>query len=173
MTDLIDQTIIRHVTQDDLTALEWNGEYKHFRRLYQDIYQGALRGESILWVAELLEVGLIGQLFVQLKSSRKELADGVQRAYIYGFRIQADYRGYGLGSYMLDNAENDLYQRGFRFTVLNVGRDNEEALQLYERQGYRIVAAEPGQWSYLDDRGRYRWVDEPAWRMEKALVPPY
>lgn len=160
---------IRYATRADLSALEWNGEYAHFRRLYRDIYQSSLKGEAVLWVAELKGVGIIGQLFVQLISVRRDLADGVQRAYIYGFRIRPAFRGHGLGTRMMRVAEEDLLKRGFRWAVLNVGRENMEARQLYERLGYQVVAAEPGRWSYLDDQGVLREVNEPAWRMEKEL----
>jgi ribosomal protein S18 acetylase RimI-like enzyme len=170
MSDLLDTITIRQAKEADLPSMEWNGEYAHFRRLYQEVFETSLRGEAILWVAELNGTGLVGQVFVQLESARKELADGSQRAYIYGFRIQSAYRGQGLGSYMLGVVEEDLFRRGFRIAVLNVGKDNQDARLLYERQGYRIVAAEPGQWSYLDEDGRRRWVDEPAWRMEKVLA---
>ena len=171
MVDLITSVQIRMATRQDLPALEWNGEYTHFRRLYQEVYEGAVRGEALLWVADLDGTGVIGQLFVQLNSARKELADGDLRAYIYGFRIQPVYRGQGLGSHLLSVVEDDLVQRGFRIAVLNVSRDNIDAIQLYQREGYQIVAPEPGQWSYLDDQGVRRWVDEPAWRMEKHLSP--
>jgi hypothetical protein len=50
-----------------------------------------------------------------------------------------------------------------------VGRANHEARQLYERYGYRIVAAEPGIWSYLDHLGQRQQVNEPSWRMEKRI----
>ena len=167
--DLQSQVQIRHATIEDLPSLEWNGEYKHFRCLYQEIYESAQRGEAILWVADLPDHLIIGQLFVQLTSSRNELADGKNRAYIYGFRIQAEYRGRGLGSHMLRVVEDDLRQRGFQTAVLNVSRDNLDARQLYERLGYRVIAPEAGQWSYLDEKGLRQWVDEPAWRMEKLL----
>jgi ribosomal protein S18 acetylase RimI-like enzyme len=170
MTDFIEQVVVRHPTQADLLALEWNGVYTHFRRLYQDIFQSSLRGEAMLWVLELPQTGVIGQLFVQLISSRKELADGEIRAYIYAFRIQPDYRRQGLGTLMLKLVEDDLLERGFRIAVLNVARDNEAARLFYHRHGYEVVAAEPGQWYYLDNLGRRRWVDEPAWRMEKVLA---
>ena len=162
---------IRQAILSDLPALEWNGEYTHFRLLYRDIFQSSQQGDAILWVAELPDPGIIGQLFVQLISSRKELADGFQRAYIYGFRIKSDYRGLGMGSYMLKFVETDLANRGFHIAVLNVSRDNQDARLLYERQGYHVVAAEPGQWSYLDENGGRRWVNEPAWRMEKMVNP--
>jgi len=54
--------------------------------------------------------------------------------------------------------------------VLNVSRDNLDARRLYERLGYRVVAGDPGRWSYLDEHGIRHDVNEPAWRMEKKLI---
>jgi ribosomal protein S18 acetylase RimI-like enzyme len=122
-----------------------------------------------MWVAELPGIGIIGQLFVQLTSARQELADGVERAYIYGFRIKPDFRGFGLGRRMMQVAENDLAQRRFQRATLNVARDNPQARRLYETLGYRVVGMDPGQWSYLDHLGIRREVHEPAWRMEKHI----
>lgn len=166
----LDDVQIRQMRQEDLPALEWNGEFAHFRRLYAEIYQSACRGKAVLWVADLTRVGVIGQMFVQLSSERRELADGHIRAYIYGFRVQLSYRGLGLGTQMMAVAEADLLQRGFQLVTLNVGRDNHAARRLYERLNYRVVAAEPGEWSYLDEYGVRREVREPAWRMEKRLA---
>ncbi len=169
-TPLEKQLIIRKAEQSDLPALEWNGEYRHFRTLYSDIYQHALKGDALMWVVELPESGVIGQLFIQLVSARKELADGFSRAYLYAFRIQPQYRNMGLGSQLLSYVEAYLVQRGFRWVTLNVGKNNDRARRLYERHGYSIVADEPGRWSYTDELGNRRDVVEPAWRMEKDLL---
>jgi ribosomal protein S18 acetylase RimI-like enzyme len=160
---------VRQVTQHDLPALEWDGEYRHFRRLYREIYHSACQGKAVLWVADLAPVGLIGQVFVQLDSVRKELADGLIRAYIYGFRVRPPYRSQGVGGQMLQTLEKDLLDRHYSLATLNVGRQNTGARYFYERHGYRVVAEEPGRWSYLDDQGVRREVHEPAWRMEKRL----
>lgn len=168
---LTEQVIIRLLRSEDLPALEWGGEYRHFRRLYADIYRSACQGKALMWVAELPDVGVIGQVFVQLSSGRKELADGVRRAYIYGFRIQPAYRSLGIGGRMLQVVEADLLQRRFQFVTLNVAQDNLAALRFYRQRGYQVIAEEAGEWSYLDDTGQRRQVHEPAWRMEKALTP--
>lgn len=160
---------VRRVTQQDLPALEWDGEYRHFRRLYREIYHSACQGKAVLWVADLAPSGVVGQVFVQLDSTRKELADGRDRAYIYGFRVRPRYRNLGIGAQMLHILEEDLLRRSYHLAVLNVGQQNLEARRFYERYGYRVVSTEPGRWSYLDDQGRRREVHEPAWRMEKRL----
>jgi len=169
--DLLSSVRIRHLTLQDLPALEWDGEYSHFRRLYEDAYRRYRQGLAVLWVAELPGPGIVGQVFIQFTCDRPELANGRDRAYLYSFRVRAEYRGMGLGTRILDVVESDLQQRGFRFVSLNVAKDNWHARKLYERRGYRIVAHEPGIWSYLDENEQLREVNEPAWRMEKRLQP--
>jgi ribosomal protein S18 acetylase RimI-like enzyme len=161
---------IRHVTQADLPALEWEGEFIHFRRMYEDAYRRSQKGEAVLWVIDHPQYGILGQLFVHLDSQRRELADGLYRAYIYGFRIRSAFRSLGLGTRLLQIAEADLVERGFTWAVLNVSRNNLDARRLYEKHGYRVVAGDPGRWSYLDEHGIRHDVNEPAWRMEKRLV---
>ncbi len=160
---------IRTVVEADLPGLEWEGQYSHFRRIYADAYDRAVKGRSVLWVADLFGRGIIGQAFVQLVCDRPELADGHTRAYFYAFRVRPEFRGQGVGSQMMTVIEDDLRQRGFRWVTLNVARENTRARLLYERRGYRIVAPEPGRWSYPDQHGIWHSVEEPAWRMEKNL----
>jgi len=175
----LDQVTIRQLKSEDLPALEWEGEFTHFRRVYADAYERASSGRSVLWLAEItspvpipdshMTNNIIGQLFVQLTCDRPELADGVHKGYIYAFRIKPFFRSGGLGSRMLSHAETDLKQRGFSTATLNVAQVNLDARRLYERLGYHVVASDPGRWSYPDDKGYWRFVEEPAWRMIKPL----
>jgi len=160
---------IRQVRENDLPGLEWDGEYAHFRKLYTEAFERTKRGRSAMWVADLPGVGLIGQAFIQYVCDRPELADGSSRAYIYAFRVRGPYRGNGLGTQLLEIIEKDLRVRGFRWVTLNVARDNLKARRLYERNGYQVVAPEPGLWSYQDEKGGWHSMEEPAWRMEKDL----
>lgn len=169
VVEWLDQVTIRLIRKNDLPALEWEGEFTHFRRLYADIYASTVTGKALMWIADIDGSTVIGQLFVQLNSGRSDLADGARRAYIYGFRIKPEFRGYGLGTRMLRVAEVDLVQRGFRIVTLNVARENADARRLYEQRGYRVISAEPGRWYYFDEQGVRRDVHEPAWRMEKHL----
>lgn len=167
--DWLDRVIIREVERSDLPDLEWEGEFIHFRRLFASAFERARLGLSVLWIATLPGEGLIGQVFIQLTCDRPELADGRKRAYLYSFRVRQRYRSQGLGTYMLRHLEDDLIRRGYRSLTLNVAKDNPRARQLYERAGFRVVAHEPGEWSYPDHNGVWQKVIEPAWRMEKSL----
>jgi len=164
------EVYIRQAEKDDLPALEWDGEYTHFRRLYADTFSMVQQGYAIMWIAELNGSGLIGQCFISLKGNRPELADGISRAYLYGFRVRPNFRNQGIGTQMMKTIEADLKERGFTQVALNVGLDNQDARRFYNRLGYLIVGSEPGFWSYIDDNGKRRDVHEPAWRMVKDLV---
>jgi len=188
LNDWVSRVIIRPANESDLPGLEWDGEYAHFRKLYANAYQRCTNGTAVLWVAELngsvedpgcfsrvedpgcFSRLIIGQVFIQFICDRPELADGFQRAYLYSFRIQPQFRRAGLGSRVLQVVEKDLCQRGFRYVTLNVAKTNVDAQRLYFRCNYRIVAHEPGVWSYPDQFGVLHNVEEPAWRMEKNLV---
>jgi ribosomal protein S18 acetylase RimI-like enzyme len=170
-TDVIHRLLlIRQGTKADLPALEWEGEFSHFRLLYADIFKSTQEGLGLIWIAELPEkAGLIGQLFVSLKGARAELADGSGRAYIFGFRVRPEYRNLGIGKRIMSIVEEDLDERGYRWVTLNAGKENYAAQRFYEQLGYQVVAGEPGRWSYIDDKHQRREVYEPAWRMEKKI----
>jgi ribosomal protein S18 acetylase RimI-like enzyme len=161
---------IRPARKSDLEAMEWEGEFRHFRSLFANAYERMVNGTSMIWIAEMDGVGLVGQIFLQLVSDRPELSDGWQRAYFYSFRIKPQYRNRGLGTKMIQVVEDFLRQRKFSRLTLNVARDNTDAIRLYKRLGYQIVAEEPGIWSYPDDEGKWHTVTEPSWRMEKCIL---
>jgi ribosomal protein S18 acetylase RimI-like enzyme len=160
---------IRKAEKLDLVDLEWDGEYTHFRRLYADTYTMVEQGNAIMWIAEINGSGLIGQCFVSLKRNHPELADGIEQAYIYGFRIKLEFRNQGIGTRIMRTIEDDLRKRGFLQVTLNVGQDNQNARRFYERLGYNVVGTDPGLWFYIDDKGKRQDMHEPAWRMVKNL----
>ena len=143
MKHYLEMLVIRKITHDDLPDLEWEGEFKHFRRLYINAFQNQQNGTAVLWVAELPKAGIIGQVFVQLSGSRPELADGQFRAYIYSVRIKRLFRNLGIGTKIMRHAEQDILQRGYSFATLNVGKQNVKARRFYHRLGYQMMASAP------------------------------
>jgi len=169
MEKVMAEISIRPLELGDLKDLEWEGEYKHFRLIYQNTYHRCLEGKALSWVSVHASKGLVGQVFMQLECDRLELADGKNRAYMFSFRVKPEYRNLGLGSQMLELLEGEIGSRGFKIITLNVARENSGALRLYGRRGYKVVAADPGRWSYPDEKGCWHEVEEPSWRMEKEI----
>lgn len=160
--------IFRLAQRSDLQKLEWYGQYLHFRPLIRRAFREQMRGRRFLLVADLNGFP-IGQIFVQLESNNDRVADGYKRAYLYSFRVMDMFQGQGVGSRLLREAEIMLAARYYQYATLSVAKDNERALRLYRRSGYRVFDDDPGQWHYVDHRGVTHYVDEPCWMLEKRL----
>ena len=160
---------IRPLVEEDLPALEWDGEYLHFRLLYRGHYQNSKWGNTRIWVAEAEDGEIVGQVFLMLLSRNEETADGVSRAYIFSFRVKEKVRNIGLGSFMMDFVEDWARERGFTHLRLNVERVNLAARRFYERHGFVVYGSDPGVWEFRDHKGVWQKRIEPAWKMIKTI----
>lgn len=158
--------VLRAARADDLEALEWEGEYRRYRVVYQRAYAESLRGRRVLLVAELQGL-IIGQIFVQVDAT---LAAGRgEAAYLYALRVRPEYRGRGIGTDLVREAEALLRQRGYARALISVAKDNDAARRLYERLGFEVFGEDAGNWSFVDDQGQVQEVHEPAFLLEKQL----
>ena len=158
---------LRPATRADLPKLEWFGEYTHFRNLFSRTYQEQQRGHRLMLLADLNDFP-IGQIFLHLKPAHNRRFAG-SHIYLYAFRVMQMFRGQGIGSWLLEEAECIAIARGHTWTTIAVAKDNPAALRLYQRRGYQVYAEDAGQWNYVDDQGKTRYVDEPCWLLEKSL----
>ncbi|NJL56799.1 GNAT family N-acetyltransferase [bacterium] len=159
---------IRAACEDDLPRLEWYGQYRHFRRVFRRAYQDQVAGHRLLLVADMQSFP-IGQLFINFHSNRG-LAARERSAYLYAFRVMEMFRGQGIGTRLLDEAERIAAERGVHRLSIAVAQTNTRALQLYERMGYRRYATDEGHWQYVDHKGVIRHSHEPCWLLEKSLT---
>jgi ribosomal protein S18 acetylase RimI-like enzyme len=159
---------IRAARREDLPALEWDGEYAAFRSIYARTYEQSLRDEGAVWVADL-HGEIIGQVMLRFEVSYGGYRSGERSASLFAFRVKAPYRSAGLGTRLMELAEDDLRRRGIHRVTLNVAKSNTAAQRLYRRRGYREIGEDYGVSSYPDASGKPHLVDEPAWTMEKWL----
>lgn len=159
---------LRIASRHDLPKMEWFGQYAHFRNLFRRAFREQLQGRRVILLADYNSFP-IGHVFVQFKSSNERTADGVDRAYFYSFRVMEMFRGQGIGTWLMQEAENMLLDRGMQFATIAVAKDNIRALRLYDRLGYRKFADDPGRWSYMNHNGEVINVNEPCWILEKNL----
>lgn len=163
---------LRIAEKSDIPRLEWYGQYRHYRNLFRRVYREQLRGRRLILVADCNGFP-IGHVFIQFKSTNAHIADGVDRAYLYAFRVMEMFQGRGIGTRLIGEAESILVDRGFCSVTIAAAKINIRALNLYERLGYHIVGDDPGKWSYVDHLGRIRQVEEPCWVLEKILTMRY
>lgn len=74
------------------------------------------------------------------------------------------FEGHGIGQLLLSHAEAKAKRAGFSTIALTVEVDNERALSLYSRRGFRVI--ETRRFPALKDRIRYNGFH----RMAKALA---
>lgn len=84
---------------------------------------------------------------------------GTHIARLYSIATKLAARGKGVGSALLDAAEELAAKRGCAALRLEVRTDNDDAMRLYERLGYKRI----GRYT------RYYGDGADAWRYEKAV----
>jgi len=160
--------VIRNLREADLPALEWDGEYRHFKRLYRQMYEQMRRGRRLMLIAEF-DDDIIGQAFIQFFIHRDELEKPIIPGYLHAVRVKPPFRNRGIGTQMIRIAEQVMAHKGMNCSVIAVEIDNLAALRLYERLGYERFAEDDGAWSYVDHRGERRFVSQPAHLLKKHL----
>jgi ribosomal protein S18 acetylase RimI-like enzyme len=166
----VHKVAIRPMREDELPALEWDGAYARYRKVFQQTYEDTVRGQRIMLVA-VIDSQVIGQVFIQLSSTERRYADGYSRGYLYSLRVRAEWQERGIGTRLVKAAEATLRARGFTTAVIAAGKENPRARQLYERLGYHAFADDPGVWYFQDVNGVQQSVNEPCWVMEKRFSP--
>ena len=86
---------------------------------------------------------------------------GTSLARLYSLVVDPDFRGLGLGWCLLEAAEKDALENECVIMRLEVREDNQGAIALYRKHGYRVFGVVP---DYYEDH-------VSALRFEKNLVP--
>lgn len=159
---------IRPVQEADLPALEWGGEYTHFRRLFRATFEDVKQGNRLMLVAET-EQQIVGQIFLQLQGGSLNPFNGQRRGYLYALRVRAPWQGQGLGRQLIETAEAELLRRKIYLARIAVAKNNPGARRLYERLSYQIISEDAGIWHYQDADGNHVRVEEPSYILEKKL----
>ena len=87
------------------------------------------------------------------------LRRGTAMARLYSLAVDPDHLGKGIGALLLKGAEEETFNRKRLLLRLEVREDNERAIELYRRNGYRPIGR------YLD----YYADHTPALRFEKTI----
>jgi len=160
--------VIRLATAEDIPALEWGGEFWQLRTRFEQAFAEQQAGNRLILIAALNN-DPVGRLIVQLAHGSPNYVNGASRAYLYSLHVMKPLRRQGIGTALIETAEALLIERGYRWATIAVAKDNAEALDLYQRLGYRIFREDPGRWSYTDPAGKEHLVDEPSWVLQKRL----
>ena len=157
---LFDKTMIkiRNVTENDLTDLLWDKNFKKLKKYEEKNFQSFLDGE-LLWLVAY-EDEPIGQIKAKIKNE----------AIIFALRVYPKEQGKGIGSKLILEMEKLLKKKGFFEVFISVHVDNPQAQKLYERLGYKIIKQDViEEWEYADDAGEICMMNMNVNRLKKKL----
>jgi ribosomal protein S18 acetylase RimI-like enzyme len=155
---------IRLCRESDLEHLEWFGSLRAHRHLIADAFRRQRAGENWMLVADVRDFP-VGQLWVDL----------VQRpdaAVLWAFRVMPPFKGMGLGTALLEVAEEMLRARGAPCIEVGVEKWNEDALRLYRRRGFAIVGDEIHAYDTIDGNDFLVEHRLDVWLLRKRLYRP-
>ena len=160
---------IRFLRGDELPLLEWDGEYKRYRRIYSEVYRNSQKGLAIPLVAELPDDGIIGQVFLSQKEPNPNYGIRSRYYYLSSFRIKPKFRDNGLGTMLLNECEKQVRLHRLRDIYLTCARDNNRARWFYQEHGFQVVRVEDKDWSFVNDEGFVVTEHQNAFLMRKSL----
>lgn len=108
-----------HYTYDE--AFEKIGSFLNHLADYTATAYGAFEGEEI-----------IGFIWAYIHQFREE-----RRMYVNELRVKEEYRNRGIGSQLLKMVEDKAREQEIYALYLHVEANNQEAIRLYQRYGYR------------------------------------
>jgi ribosomal protein S18 acetylase RimI-like enzyme len=80
--------------------------------------------------------------------------------YLSNVGVDTQFRGQGIGTYILENAFKIAEKKRCRRVILDVTFKNEGALRLYERFGFKVYGKTSGKWL---------WKDQGTYNMEHSI----
>ena len=164
-----DEINIRLLREEDLPALEWDGEYKRYRRIYREVFHNFQKGISYPLVAETAQDGVIGQVFLTRKEPNPKFTALHRYFFLSSFRVKAQYRGMGIGSRLLELCEKHVLQHHLRDIYLNCAVSNHRARWFYLDHGFHVIRIDNSEWSFVNDEGFIVTEPQHAYLMKKSV----
>jgi ribosomal protein S18 acetylase RimI-like enzyme len=160
---IVAEVIVRPCQPSDLELMEWYGLHSDHREIFLDAFARQMRGENIMLVADLKEYP-VGQAWIDLVKRSSEHV-----GYIWAVRVFPLMRGMGIGTRLMECAEELLRERGFSQAEVGVEKSNEAAHRLYTRLGYSPHGELSEEYAYTTPGGVAMRHVVDQWILRKPL----
>lgn len=120
------------LTEEEREALGYEEYLKVHRELINSLYESNIRNRII---AAYIGDSMVGVVWIGVKL---DTVHYVPVCYVFDIEVKEELRGRGLGSKLLQMAEETCREWGLGEVMLSAEVTNSEALGWYERRGYRV-----------------------------------
>tara|TARA_B100001013_G_C24387107_1_gene354509 strand:+ start:116 stop:631 length:516 start_codon:yes stop_codon:yes gene_type:complete len=152
---------------EKLLNFDWGNLQKHAKRLKMQ------QRDELVYLIAWVEGQTVGHAVLEWAGKvHAALACKVRNCpNIDDLFVHSEHRSNGVGSQLLDRAQNKAVQRRYGCIGLGVAVDNHRARRLYKCLGYSEtgVGEYIDRWQYTDRDGRRRWRQESCNYLVKSL----
>jgi ribosomal protein S18 acetylase RimI-like enzyme len=138
MPDVVMTVTVRDLTHEDLPSCAWSGSVTHLAHVAQAV-ERAQRGE-----VAYLAVCPPSDLPVAIGGIDYTVTPGAGT--LWQLAVHPALRSCGLGTVLIQAAEQRIRARGLHRAELGVEETNPRARALYERLGYLVCGRKPEAW---------------------------
>lgn len=132
-----------HVASDDGKVL---GILVSFRGKDVGFHKDLKAYGRVLDFNDLLRYIVKGTLINELLTARV----GREEYYLSNVAVTPEFRGQGVGSFIVENALKLAENAGCKKVILNVTLTNEGALKFYKRFGFKVTGKSTADWIFKD-----------------------
>lgn len=111
---------------DYILALYPEADEERLAKIRADVgkdIEKAEKGDRIVYGIES-DRKIVGTVQLVFKDEKEFYADGKARAHLHHARVAEELRGGGIGTRLMEEAENEARKRGFKEMTLGVDEDN-------------------------------------------------
>ncbi len=162
--DLQLKVVFRICERRDLRALEWHGLFTPHRRIIRAAFRAQERGSNVMLIAEVQRAP-IGQVWLSFRRQGGEVT-----GFIWALRVIPWLQGLGLGSRLVQIAEQIACAHKCSVLELGVEKHNQRARKLYERLKFKVVGDLRDEYRFTTPEGRTVKVKLDEYLMRKPLA---
>ncbi len=113
----------------------------NYKRIIYNAFEDELGEDALMEILKdpSVNIYILEKDNQPIGSATVQLRERLSLAYIYDIAILKEYRGRGLGSYLLQSCIMDLKDKNIGKASLSVTGDNNRALELYRKIGFKEV----------------------------------
>lgn len=158
------EVTVRRCIREDLSNLEWHGLFAEHREIMESAFADQARGNGAMLVADVNGYP-VGQIWIDIRRKREESV-GI----LWALRVYPFLQRLGIGTALMEAAEDLLREIGFEYSELGVEKSNHDARRLYEHLGYRHMGERVDTLKYKGTKGDIRTMTVDQWILRKKLM---